>query len=97
MRQLQVNDSVRLVHGVPNDFLPIGAVGIIQSIWEEPDRKYEAEFCLPGRDDKIREVLEADQIEWVGEATLPPQPSPEDRTSWQRYENEGGGRSPTER
>jgi hypothetical protein len=97
MRQLQVNDSVRLIHGVSNDFLPIGAVGVIQSIWGEPDRKYEAEFCFPGRDDKIREVLEADQIELVEQAILPPQPSADDSTSWQRYENEGGSRPTSER
>ena len=65
MRKLQVNDSVRVIHGVPNDFLPAGTVGVIQSIWGHHILEYEAEFRLPGTNEMIREVLEADQIEWV--------------------------------
>jgi hypothetical protein len=97
MRQLQVNDCVRLIHRVSNDFLLVGAVGVIQRIWGEPDRKYEAEFCLHDRDENIREVLEADQIECVEQAILPPEPSTDDNMSWQRYENEGGRRPTSER
>ena len=91
MRRLKVNDCVRLIHGVSNDFLPVGAVGVIQSIWGEPDPRYEAEFCFPDTTETIREVLEADQIEWVAQAILPLKPSVDDTRSWQRYENEGGG------
>jgi hypothetical protein len=85
MWQPHVNDCVRLIHGVPNDFLPVGAVGVIQSIWREPDPGYEVEFRLPATGEIVREVLEADQIEWVESAMPPP-----DATSWERYENEGG-------
>jgi hypothetical protein len=85
MRRLHINDSVRLIHGLPNNFLPVGTVGVIQSIWREPVPGYEVEFRLPGTGEIVREVMEPDQIERVEEA-LPLT----DTASWERFDNEGG-------
>lgn len=62
MRSLCVNDTVRLIHGVPNDFLPAGTVGVIQSIWGGIEQEYEVEFRIPGTEEVVREVLKAGDI-----------------------------------
>lgn len=66
MRQLQVNERVRLIHGIPNDYLTAGAEGVIQSIWGQPTPEYEVEFHAPESSEPIRVVLDPDQIEPAG-------------------------------
>jgi hypothetical protein len=44
MRPPHVDDSVRLIHDLPELMLSAGAVGVVCSTWFAPDVAYEVEF-----------------------------------------------------
>jgi len=55
--ELHVDDVVRLVHGVPHVGLRSGEIGVVQSLWFEPQRAYEVEFRRGGIGVPLRVIL----------------------------------------
>ena len=70
---LQVNQSVRVNHPIPNFNIPDGAVGVVCSQWFEPQVAYEVEFRTPGLLDARRVLLREQDIERIEEAEETPQ------------------------
>ncbi len=67
MQELEVNQRVRLTHGVPELDLDRGSEGVVQSVWFSPTPAYEVEFQPAGADHAARALLEAAQIELAAE------------------------------
>lgn len=60
MRDLSVDDVVRLAKDLPNLNLHRGQAGVVRSLWFTPGLTYEVEFT--GLDEHTRAVLVRDQI-----------------------------------
>jgi hypothetical protein len=63
MRNVHINDFVRLTRSLPELSLQRGEVGIVRSTWCAPANVYEVEFHQLGQDVEMRALLDADQIE----------------------------------
>ena len=63
MRQVHINDFVRLTRGLPELSLQRGDVGVVRSTWCAPAQVFEVEFHQLGQDVEMRALLDADQIE----------------------------------
>lgn len=55
--QFHVDDVVRLIHGVPHVGLRGGELGVVQSLWFEPQCAYEVEFHRGGIGLPLRVIL----------------------------------------
>lgn len=69
MRQIQVDQRVRLTHDVPELELHRGEIGLVCSTWFGPATAYEVEFQheLPGYG--LRALLMSSQVQEVVSAT----------------------------
>lgn len=65
MRQPHIDDSVRLVHDLPELMLPAGAVGVVCSTWFAPNVAYEVEFQEVDQQAGTRVLLRDDDVEIV--------------------------------
>ncbi len=63
MRQVHVNDFVRLTQSLPELSLQRGEVGVVRSTWFAPSAVFEVEFHHLGQDVEMRALLDAQQIE----------------------------------
>ena len=66
MTKPTIDQSVRLMHDLPESELHRGQVGIVRSTWFSPTTAYEVEFSVNERGFKTRVVLLENQID-VGE------------------------------
>ncbi|MCC7351807.1 MAG: DUF4926 domain-containing protein [Phycisphaerales bacterium] len=62
MRQLTIDDYVRLTQDIPELALVRGEVGVIRSTWFAPTIAYEVEFHPVGLDHQTRALLLAEQV-----------------------------------
>ena len=66
MRQPNVDDSVRLIHDLPDLLLPAGAVGRVCSTWFGSNVAYEVEFEHLD-DANTRVLLREDDVELIAD------------------------------
>ena len=67
MRELRIDDKVRLTHDMPELSLCRGTVGVVRSTWFAPTVAYEVEFQPMGLDIQTRALLLATQVELAEE------------------------------
>jgi hypothetical protein len=58
----RVSDVVRVIHDVPQVGLRGGEIGVVQSLWFEPDQAYEVEFHGGGIGLPLRVILYGDAL-----------------------------------
>jgi hypothetical protein len=63
MRRPIINDTVRLIHDVPEMFLSRGDIGVVRSTWFAPAVAYEVEFHPLGANTDTRVLLREEQVE----------------------------------
>ncbi|MGE5610899.1 MAG: DUF4926 domain-containing protein [Bacillota bacterium] len=68
MRQIQVDQRVRLTHDVPELELHRGEIGLVCSTWFSPATAYEVEFRHGLPSYGMRALLMSSQIQDVGPA-----------------------------
>ena len=66
MRELQIDDRVRLVADIPELELRRGDVGVVRSTWFAPTTAYEVEFHPVGLTCETRALLLAEQLQVEG-------------------------------
>jgi len=63
MRNVQIDERIRLRHDIPQQNLHRGEIGTVRSMWCAPQIVYEVEFDQVGLDDHTRALLLEDQVE----------------------------------
>jgi hypothetical protein len=63
MRELHINDRVRLIADIPELALRRGDVGVVRSTWFAPTTAYEVEFHPVGLTCETRALLLAEQLQ----------------------------------
>jgi hypothetical protein len=69
MRQLQVNEKVRLIQAVPERDIRSGSEGVVQSVWFSSPPAFEVEFHVEGRDQVEHALVGADYLEHCAESS----------------------------
>ena len=62
MLHANINDRVRLMHDIPEHLLQRGDVGVVRSVWFEPDAAYEVGFRT-GKGAETRVLVTPLQVE----------------------------------
>ncbi len=63
MKQLDVDDYVRLTQDIPDLALSRGEIGVVRSKWFAPRVAYEVEFHPIGLSHETRALVMAEQVE----------------------------------
>ncbi len=70
MRELAIDDVVRLTKDIPERELTRGETGVICSTWFFPEETFEVEFQHGGADYKTRCLVRREQVELDDHAQL---------------------------
>jgi hypothetical protein len=70
MRELAIDDIVRLTRDIPERELTRGETGVIRSTWFAPEVTFEVEFHHTGQEYDTRCLLRPEQVELDEHATL---------------------------
>ena len=62
MKDLSINDSVRLIHDVPRHLLHKDQVGVVCSVWHAPEC-FEVEFRRSDEDGDVRVLLSPEEFQ----------------------------------